>query len=59
MRLHLGVKLKQIINVANNELNSQILDFCRHVAGSQNIAAIAHVDNYSMKPILTKKQLLR
>lgn len=31
------------------ELNSQILEFCRHIAGQSKIAAIALVDNYSMK----------
>jgi Kae1-associated kinase Bud32 len=42
--------LKQIIN-QNGELNTQILDFCRHIAGTSNITALAHVDNYSMKSI--------
>jgi Kae1-associated kinase Bud32 len=28
-------------------LNTEILDFCRHIAGSANITAIANVDNYS------------
>jgi tRNA A-37 threonylcarbamoyl transferase component Bud32 len=46
--------LKQIINVANSKINGQILDFCRHVAASQKISAIAHVDNYSMKPLNEK-----
>jgi len=45
--------LKQITN-QNNELNTQITDFCRHIAGSSNITAIAHVDNYSMKSINDK-----
>ncbi len=45
--------MKQIIN-QNNELQTQILDFCRHIAGSSNITAIAHVDNYSMKTINDK-----
>lgn len=31
------------------ELNSQILEFCRHIAGQSKIAAIALVDNYAMK----------
>jgi Kae1-associated kinase Bud32 len=44
------VQLKQIVN-QNSELNAQILDFCRHIAGSSNITAIADVDNYSVKPI--------
>jgi len=43
--------LKQISNLTNDKLNSQILDFCRHIAGSASITAIAHVDNYSNKPI--------
>ena len=42
--------MKQIIN-QNNKLDVQIIDFCRHIAGSSTITAIAHVDNYSMKPI--------
>ncbi len=42
--------MKQI-SIKNSELNTQILDFCRHIAGSSNITAIAHVDNYSMKAI--------
>jgi Kae1-associated kinase Bud32 len=42
--------LKQVIN-QNSELNTQILDFCKHIAGSSNITAITYVDNYSMKPI--------
>jgi len=33
------------------ELNSQTLEFCRHIAGSSKIAAIALVDNYSMKTL--------
>jgi len=35
----------------DSDLNTQILDFCRHIAGSSNITAIAHVDNNSMKAI--------
>ena len=31
------------------ELNSQILEFCRHIAGQSKIAAVALVDNYAMK----------
>jgi Kae1-associated kinase Bud32 len=31
-------------------LNNQILEFCRHIAGSAKITAIAYVDNYSIKP---------
>jgi Kae1-associated kinase Bud32 len=41
--------LKQISNNAHGELNSQILEFCRHIAGSSKVAAIALVDNYSVK----------
>ena len=44
-----GDQLKQISTSANSELNNQILEFCRHVAGSANITAIAHVDKYSMR----------
>jgi len=39
--------LKQISNLTNDELNSQIFEFCRHVAGSASITAIAQVDMYS------------
>jgi Kae1-associated kinase Bud32 len=46
--------LKQISNLANDELNNQIFEFCRHVAGSASITAIAHVDNYSSKTINEK-----
>jgi Kae1-associated kinase Bud32 len=35
----------------NDELNAQILYFCRHIAGQAQIAAIAEVDDYSQKPI--------
>lgn len=45
--------MKQIIN-QNSELNTQILDFCSHIAGSSSITAVAHVDNYSMKSINDK-----
>ena len=31
------------------ELTSQTLEFCRHIAGTSKIAALALVDNYSMK----------
>ena len=53
--------LKQTINVDANSLNSQILEFSRHLAGEQDIVAIAHVDIYSMKSIeeeLTSEVLL-
>ena len=43
--------LKQIINADANSVNCQILEFSRHLAGGQDIVAIAHVDNYSMKSI--------
>jgi len=46
--------LKQINNLTSDELNKQIFDFCRHVAGSADIAAIAHVDNYSNRTINEK-----
>ena len=46
--------MKQISNLASDELNNRIFDFCRHVAGSANITAIAHVDNYSNKSINEK-----
>ena len=51
--MRIDVQLKQIIN-QNSELNTQIIDFCRHIAGSSNITAIAYVDNYSMKPLNDK-----
>ena len=46
--------MKQISNLASDELNNRIIDFCRHVAGSANITAIAYVDNYSNKSINEK-----
>ncbi len=46
--------MKQISNLANDELNNQIFEFCRHVAGSASITAIAYVDNYSSKTINEK-----
>jgi hypothetical protein len=33
-----------------DELNRQILEFCRHIAGQSKISAIAIVDDYSQKP---------
>ncbi|MGD0645075.1 MAG: AarF/UbiB family protein [Candidatus Bathyarchaeia archaeon] len=42
--------MTQISNVPKCELNNQILEFCRHIAGSAKITAIAYVDNYSIKP---------
>jgi Kae1-associated kinase Bud32 len=41
--------LKQISNLTNHELNNQIFEFCRHVAGSASITAIAQVDKYTVK----------
>ena len=35
-------------------MNNQILEFCRHLAGSASITAIAYVDNYSNKTINEK-----
>jgi Kae1-associated kinase Bud32 len=46
--------LKQVSNLTSGELNNQILEFCRHVAGSASITAIAYVDNYSNKTINQK-----
>ena len=45
----MGDRLKQINNDANGELTNQILEFCRHVAGSSKVVAVALVDNYSVK----------
>jgi Kae1-associated kinase Bud32 len=36
-------------NDKTNELTRQTLEFCRHIAGTSKIAALALVDNYSMK----------
>jgi tRNA A-37 threonylcarbamoyl transferase component Bud32 len=41
--------LKEGNSGETGELNSQILEFCRHIAGQSKIVAIALVDNYSMK----------
>ena len=46
--------MKQIINPTSDELNNQILEFCRHIAGSASITAIAYIDNYSNKTINKK-----
>ena len=43
--------MKQVNNGETFELTSQILEFCRHIAGSSKIAAVALVDNYSMKTL--------
>lgn len=45
--------MKQI-SIKSSELNTQIIDFCRHIAGSSKITAIAHVDNNTMKSINDK-----
>jgi tRNA A-37 threonylcarbamoyl transferase component Bud32 len=46
-----GEQLKQVNNGETFELTSQILEFCRHIAGSSKIAAVVLVDNYSMKTL--------
>jgi len=35
--------------IQNDELTTQILEFCRHVAWKSKIVAVAEVDNYSLK----------
>jgi hypothetical protein len=37
------------VNGETYELTNQTLEFCRHIAGTSKIAALALVDNYSMK----------
>ena len=39
--------MKQISKLTNDELNNQIMEFCRRVAGSASITAVAQVDKYS------------
>ncbi|MCL4430297.1 MAG: hypothetical protein M1167_06050 [Chloroflexi bacterium] len=39
----------QVSNGENFELTSQTLEFCRHIAGSSQIAALALVNNHSSK----------
>jgi Kae1-associated kinase Bud32 len=39
--------LKQFSNLTNDELSNQILEFCRRIAGSASITAVAQVDKYS------------
>ncbi len=46
---NIGEELKQII-LSKSKLSNQILDFCRHIAGSASIMGIASVDNYSNRP---------
>jgi Kae1-associated kinase Bud32 len=48
-------QLKQVSASTESGLNNQILEFCRHVAGSANITALAHIDKYSMKKTSKKK----
>jgi len=45
----LGYQLKGNIEIETEELTNQVLDFCKHIAGSANIISIAYVDNYSFK----------
>jgi Kae1-associated kinase Bud32 len=45
----LGDALKVENNIEKDELTNQVMDFCKHIAGSANIASIAYVDNYSFK----------
>jgi Kae1-associated kinase Bud32 len=40
--------LNQDSSSTNNDLNNQILEFCRHIAGSAQITAISLVGNHSM-----------
>ena len=42
--------MKQVIGVANVDLNGQLLDFCRRIAGSAVITAIAQVDRHLEAP---------
>ena len=39
--------MKQISSLTNDRLNNPILEFCRRVAGSASITAVAQVDKYS------------
>jgi Kae1-associated kinase Bud32 len=41
--------LKENNSSAGSGLNKQLLDFCRHLAGSSTISSIAYVDIYSAK----------
>jgi Kae1-associated kinase Bud32 len=45
--LHWKTQLKQISSTANKELNNQLLDFCRRIAGSAVITAVAQSDRFS------------
>ena len=41
--------MRQAFCPADNEIKTQILDFCSHITGSQEITAVAHVDYFSTK----------
>ena len=41
--------MRQFISAADIEVQTQILDFCSHIAGTQEITAVAHVDYFSTK----------
>jgi tRNA A-37 threonylcarbamoyl transferase component Bud32 len=41
--------LRQAFCPADGEVQTQILDFCSHITGSQKITAVAHVDYFSTK----------
>ena len=41
----------------NNTLNQQIVDFCRHIAGSSQVTAIGLIDNYSNQTSNSKSML--
>jgi tRNA A-37 threonylcarbamoyl transferase component Bud32 len=49
--------LSQNYAAPNNPLNLQIINFCRHVAGSSQVTAIGLTDNYSSKNSTTKPTL--
>ena len=40
--------MNQVSNLANDDLNNKILEFCRRVAGSARVVAVAQVDRYLM-----------
>lgn len=41
--------MKQKNPLVNNTLSCQILEFCKHIAGTSEIAAVAYLDSYSIK----------
>jgi Kae1-associated kinase Bud32 len=43
-----GEGLKKDSSITNDDLNNQILEFCRHIAGSAQITAISSVGNHSI-----------